>query len=108
MALNKADPRDDQDQSAESELQRLQKQVFTFNRYKYLMYNAYEQPFFLMQLRKMEKERSAFIEDKKCKSIQKLKMLQTLKTERDNLRQIINSFHGGQHAKRTSEVQRKS
>lgn len=52
----------------------------------------------------MEKDRIAFIEDKKCKSIQKLKMLQTLKTERDNLRQIINSFQGGQHARQTSEV----
>lgn len=52
----------------------------------------------------MEKDRTAFIEDKKCKSIQKLKMLQTLKAERDNLRQIIYSFEGGQHAKRTSEV----
>lgn len=52
----------------------------------------------------MEKDRIVFTEDKKCKNIKKLKIIETLKTERNNLRDRVNAIQEGPHAKRTNEV----
>ncbi|KAJ6635259.1 Coiled-coil domain-containing protein 63 [Pseudolycoriella hygida] len=72
------------DQIAETELQRLQK-----------------------QLRKMEKERIAYIEDKKCRHLKRSKIIELLKMERNNLKELLNSYEQGPFAKRTAENEQK-
>lgn len=58
----------------------------------------------LLQLRKMEKDRIAFVEEKKRKNLIKLKIIETLKAEQNTLRDRLNAIQDGPHAKRTLEV----
>lgn len=52
----------------------------------------------------MEKERLAFLEDKKCKHLKRTKIVEMLKTERNNLKDQLNSYEQGPFAKKTTEV----
>lgn len=52
----------------------------------------------------MEKDRITFIEDKKCKHLKKTKIIEMLKTERNNLKDQLNSYEQGPFAKKTLEV----
>lgn len=52
----------------------------------------------------MEKERIAFLEDKKSKHLKRNKIIETLKTERNNLKDQLNSYEQGPYAKKTNEV----
>lgn len=52
----------------------------------------------------MEKDRIAFVEEKKRKNLIKLKIIETLKFERNALRDRLNAIQDGPHAKRTLEV----
>lgn len=52
----------------------------------------------------MEKHRLTFIEDKKCKHLKKSKIIEMLKTERNNLKDQLASFEQGPFAKKTIAV----
>lgn len=52
----------------------------------------------------MEKDRLSFVEDKKCKHLKKTKIIEMLKTERNNLKDQLNSYQEGPFAKKTTEV----
>lgn len=52
----------------------------------------------------MEKDRIAYIEDKKSKHYKQIKIIETLKRERNNLKDRLNAIQIGPHAKKTSEV----
>lgn len=52
----------------------------------------------------MEKERLSFIEDKKCKHLKKSRIIEMLKTERNNLKDELNCYEQGPFAKKTIEV----
>lgn len=52
----------------------------------------------------MEKDRVAFVEEKKRKNLIKLKIIETLKAERNALRDRLNTIQDGPHAKRTLDV----
>lgn len=56
------------------------------------------------QIRKMEKDRLSFLEDKKCKHLKRTKIIEMLKTERNNLKDQLNSYEQGPFAKKTTEV----
>lgn len=52
----------------------------------------------------MEKDRIEFMEEKRRKNLIKLKIIETLKVERNELRERVNAIQEGPHAKRTLEV----
>lgn len=52
----------------------------------------------------MEKDRITYLEDKKSKNLKKSKIIEMLKTERNNLKDQLNSYEQGPFAKKTTEV----
>ena len=56
----------------------------------------------------MEKDRLVYMEEKKSKHLKKLKIIETLKSERNSLKDRLNVILEGPHAKQTKEVGRQS
>lgn len=52
----------------------------------------------------MEKDRVTYLEDKKSKHLKKNKIIEMLKTERNNLKDQLNSYEQGPYARKTTEV----
>lgn len=52
----------------------------------------------------MEKDRISFTEEKKCRNVRRLKIIETLKSERNTLRDLVVAIEEGPHAKRNKEV----
>lgn len=79
------------------------------NKYTYYLYLMIKLGFstntlYLFKLRKMEKDRISFTEEKKCRNARRLKMIETLRIERNSLRDRMVAIEEGPHAKRTKEV----
>lgn len=57
-----------------------------------------------MQLRKLDKERLAFITEKKNISIKRERLIETLKKEKIQLQERLNAISVGPHAQRELKV----
>lgn len=58
----------------------------------------------LLQIRKMEKDRILFLDEKKNAMAKRERLLDTLKRERQQLQERLMALHHGPHARRESKV----
>lgn len=89
------------DQLAEAEVERLQKQVLIlFQCQKMYIRNFY----WVSQVRKLDKERSAFICEKKNGAQKRERLIETLKKERAHLQDRLNAITTGPHVQHDLKV----
>lgn len=89
----------DVDQAAEAELQRLQKQVPAIH--KSLSERSTIMASLCWQLRKMDKDRRTFIDDRSRRHAKRQQIIDTLRAERNALRERVADQQTGPHARRT-------
>lgn len=58
----------------------------------------------LGQLRKMEKEHKAFLEEKRSIANKRERIIETLKKEKDSLQERLDAIQEGPHARRDAKV----